>query len=48
MNIYGWRLDRETNYGNLVHVRIAERAVVPTGEFGEEVFNQVRVIEPGK
>ena len=48
MNIYGWRLDREANYGNLVQVRIAERAVVPTGEFGEEVFDQVRVIEPGK
>jgi len=47
-NIYGWRLDRESNYGNLTQVRIAEKAVVPEGEFGETVFNQVRVIEPGR
>ena len=47
-NIYGWRLDREVNYGSLVQVRIAEKAVVPSGEFGEQVFDQVRVIEPGK
>ena len=47
-NIYGWRLDREVNYGDLIQVRIAEQAVVATGEFGERVFNQVRVIEPGQ
>jgi hypothetical protein len=47
-NIYGWRLDREVNYGSLIQVRIAEKAVVPSGEFGEQVFDQVRVIEPGK
>ena len=47
-NIYGWRLDREVNYGKLVQVRIKEKAVVPTGSFGEQVFDQVRVIEPGK
>ena len=47
-NIYGWRLDREVNYGDLIQVRIAEKAVVPEGEFGEVVYNQVRVIEPGQ
>ena len=47
-NIYGWRLSREVNYGDLVQVRIAEKAVVPDGEFGEKVYDQVRVIEPGK
>ena len=46
-NIYGWRLDREVNYGNLIQVRIGEKAVVPSGEFGESVYNQIRVIEPG-
>jgi hypothetical protein len=46
--IYGWRLDRETNYGNLTQVRIGEKAVVPDGEFGEKVYDQVRVIEPGR
>ena len=47
-DIYGWRLDREVNYGKLIQVRIAEKAVVPSGEFGEKVFDQVRVIEPGE
>jgi hypothetical protein len=47
-NIYGWRLDREVNYGDLVQVRIKEKAVVPDGEFGEKVYDQIRVIEPGR
>jgi len=47
-NIYGWRLDREVNYGKLIQIRIAEKAVVPDGEFGEKVYEQIRVIEPGK
>ena len=47
-NLYGWRLDRETNYGNLVQARIAEKAVLPSGQFGEQVFDQIRVIEPGR
>jgi len=47
-NIYGWRLDREVNYGNLIQIRIGEKAVVPKGEFSESVYDQVRVIEPGK
>ena len=46
--VYGWRLDRETNYGNLTQVRIGEKAVVPDGEFGEKVYDQIRVIEPGR
>ena len=47
-NLYGWRLDRESNYGNLIQARIGEKAVVPEGKFGERVYDQVRVIEPGK
>ena len=47
-NIYGWRLDREVNYGNLIQVRIKEKAVVPEGDFGEKVYDQIRVIEPGR
>ena len=46
--VYGWRLDRESNYGNLTQVRIGEKAVVPDGEFGEKVYDQIRVIEPGR
>ena len=47
-NLYGWRLDRESNYGNLIQVRLAEKAVLPDGQFGEKVYDQIRVIEPGK
>ena len=47
-NLYGWRLDRESNYGNLIQVRLGEKAVLPDGQFGEKVFDQVRVIEPGR
>ena len=47
-NLYGWRLDRESNYGNLIQVRLAEKAVLPSGQFGEQVFDQIRVIEPGR
>ena len=46
--MYGWRLDRESNYGNLTQVRIGEKAVVADGEFGEKVYDQIRVIEPGR
>ena len=46
-NLLGWRLDRESNYGNLIQVRIAEKAVLPDGAFGEKVYDQIRVIEPG-
>jgi len=48
INLYGWRLDREANYGNLIQVRLAEKAVLPSGQFGEQVFDQIRVIEPGR
>ena len=47
-NLLGWRLDRDSNYGNLIQARIAEKAVLPDGAFGEKVFDQVRVIEPGR
>ena len=47
-NLYGWRLDRESNYGNLIQARIAEKAVLPDGDFGEKVYDQIRVIEPGR
>lgn len=47
-NVYGWRLDRESNYGRLTQVRIGEKAVLPDGEFGEKVYDQIRVIEPGR
>ena len=47
-NVYGWHLDWEANYGSLTQVRIGEKAVVADGEFGEKVYDQVRVIESGR
>ena len=47
-DVYGWRLDRESNYGSVTQIRIGEKAVLPDGEFGEKVYDQVRVIEPGR
>ena len=44
-NIYGWRLDRESNYGSLIQVRIGEKAVLPDGDFGEKIYDQMRVID---
>ena len=32
----------------LYKLRIAEKAVLPDGQFGEKVFDQIRVIEPGQ
>jgi len=32
-NLFGWRLDRESNYGNLIQVRLGEKAVLPDGVF---------------
>ena len=31
----------------MIQARIAEKAVLPDGDFGEKVYDQVRVIEPG-
>ncbi len=47
-NVYGWRLDREVNYGRIIQIRIKEKAIVPEGDFGEKVYDQIRVIEPGR
>jgi hypothetical protein len=47
-NVYGWRLDREVNYGRIIQIRIKEKAIVPDGDFGEKVYDQIRVIEPGR
>ena len=47
-DVYGWRLDRESNYGRLIQIRIGEKAIVPDGDFGEKVYDQIRVIEPGR
>ena len=32
----------------LIQARIAEKAVLPDGDFGEKVYDQIRVIEPGR
>jgi hypothetical protein len=47
-DVYGWRLNRGDSYGALEQVRIHEQAVVPEGKFSESVYNQIRVIYPGR
>lgn len=46
-DILGWRQDVRENQGQLQQVRIRELITRPDGRFGEEVIEQIRVLEPG-
>lgn len=46
--ILGWRTKTISPYSELTQVRMRERIVVPNGEFGERLRDQIRVMEPGK
>jgi hypothetical protein len=46
--VLGWRTEGDRASTELTQVRIRERLVEPVGNFGERVFDQVRVMEPGK
>jgi predicted secreted protein len=46
--ILGWRTEGNRASTELTQVRIRERLIEPVGDFGEKVFDQVRVMEPGK
>ena len=46
--ILGWRTEGNRASTELTQVRIRERLIEPIGDFGERVFDQVRVMEPGK
>ena len=45
--IIGWRSDRRKSGAQLEQVRIREFTTRPRGEFGEEIVEQIRVLENG-
>ena len=47
-DILGWRTEVTSGRQVLTQLRLKERVVVPHGEFGEELVEQVRVLEPGR
>ena len=47
-DILGWRTDVVGGNQKLTQLRLLERVVVPFREFGEELIEQVRVLEPGR
>ena len=47
-NIYGWRWTAKPITAVLRKFGLAKKPVVPDGEFGEKVYDQVRVIESGR
>ena len=46
--IRGWRTEGNRSTSALTMVRYSERVSVPEGEFGEEIYEQIRVLTPGK
>lgn len=45
--VIGWRQDRRKSGSQLEQVRIKEYTTRPRGEFGEEIVEQIRVLENG-
>lgn len=45
--ILGWRAERVGGFWKLMQLRLAEVVEVPDGDFGTEMIDQVRVLEPG-
>lgn len=46
-DILGWRTDVINGTQQLTQLRLHEQVIVPYGEFGEELVEQVRVLTPG-
>lgn len=46
-DILGWRTDIVDGTQRLTQLRLREEVVVPYGEFGEELVEQIRVLTPG-
>lgn len=46
-DILGWRTDVVNGTQKLTQLRLYEQVVVPYGDFGEELVEQVRVLTPG-
>jgi hypothetical protein len=47
-DIIGWRHETIGGTQRLTQLRLFERLTVPYGEFGEEIVDQVRVLDPGR
>jgi hypothetical protein len=47
-DILGWRTDVVNGTQQLTQLRLREQVVVPYGEFGEELVEQIRVLEIGR
>lgn len=45
--IRGWRTEGDRSTAALTMVRYGERVSVPEGDFGEEIYEQIRVLRPG-
>ena len=45
--VRGWRTEQNRSTSELTMVRYMERISVPSGEFGEEIIDQVRVLKQG-
>ena len=46
--ILGWRTSNDSWSSELSQVRIRETVVLPAGRYGEELTDQIRVLEPGR
>jgi hypothetical protein len=46
--ILGWRTSNDSWSSELSQVRIRETIVLPAGRYGEELTDQIRVLEPGR
>lgn len=46
--VLGWRTANDSNSSELRQVRIKERVVTDSGAYGEELTDQIRVMEPGR
>lgn len=46
--ILGWRTSNDSWSSALDQVRIRETVILPAGKYGEEVTDQIRVLEPGR
>lgn len=45
--VLGWRTSNDSTSSDLEQVRIREQVVVPSGAYGEQLVEQVRVLTPG-
>ena len=46
--ILGWRTSNDSTSSDLTQVRVRERVVTAKGAYGEELVDQIRVMEPGR